>query len=713
MHRLSPRFSPRTRVAGAVVLAPEFHRCAKEVTLTSIAHEETGPRLQFERQLRGPLVVGIAYYVGAEAAFFIGTLSDKVFAPFWPPNIVLFCALLLSPPKRWWLFIAAALPAHIVAETTVGMPAARMAVAFVTNCLISVMSAFAVQMLIGRSNWFSSPRRTALYILLTVVVSPAIAALAGAFVQIANTDSIAAYAHSWARWYVSNALGAATLGPFVVALIGEQKHRIPREITLWHVEIFLLAMALIATSMLAFSVRGAFLPANYLPILIYLPLPLIVWASVRFGVAGASGSVLIVGSVLLWRTLNGTSLFNVGDAEANVFAVQIFLIGLSVPVILLGAAIEETRRAVHMTRDSEERMAFAAASSNIGLWIYSFDTNTFWATEHSRKMFGLPPKARLGIDEVLSRVHPSDFEMASTTMRSSIQRRASLDFEVRVQTRDGTNWISVRGEPHRDADGNTVEMTGTFVDVTSRKRAEEEALMRQQEVVHLMRVSMLGELSGGLAHELTQPLTAILSNAQAGRMLLTQSDPDLGEIAGIFDDITTEDGRAGEVIHRLRALLKKGEVRDEAVDINALIESTSHLLHSEIISRRVTLSTVLGTELPVARGDPVQLQQVLLNLLLNAFDAMEELSTSRRIVTVQSALVDLKIEVRIIDRGTGLPAAEERNVFKPFFTTKRRGLGIGLSICNSIIKSHGGSLTLENNVGEGATAIFRLPSQTF
>jgi C4-dicarboxylate-specific signal transduction histidine kinase len=223
---------------------------------------------------------------------------------------------------------------------------------------------------------------------------------------------------------------------------------------------------------------------------------------------------------------------------------------------------------------------------------------------------------------------------------------------------------------------------------------------------------MLGELAGGLAHELTQPLTAILSNAQAGRMLLTQPSPNLGEITGILDDIITEDDRAGEVIHRLRGLLKKGEVRHEAVDVNGLIDSTLQLLHSEIISRRVRISTSLVPQLPLARGDPVQLQQILLNLLLNAIDAMEELSPSRRIITIGSRLVEeSEIEVSISDRGTGLPKTEKEEIFKPFFTTKRRGLGIGLSICRSIIKSHGGSLTLENNVDEGATAKFRLPTQ--
>ena len=663
-------------------------------------------------EFRAPIVVAVAYYLGAEAAFFIGTLSDRIFAPFWPPNIVLFCAFLLSHRNRWWLFVLAALPSHIMAEASVGMGAAAMAAAFITNCMVAIMTAATVRLLIGESNWFSSLRGAAVYILIAVVLSPAIVAVAGAFVQILNGGAATLYANFWARWYVANALGAAILGPFAMIIFSEKKYWSRRPFTRHHLEPVVFAIALTATSMFAFGVTASFIPTGYLPTLLYLPLPIIAWAAVRFGVVGASGSVLIVGMVLLGRTLSGNNLFNVGDAEANVFAVQIFLIGLSVPMTLLGAAVEESRLANKVTRESQERMAFGAASADIGLWGYTFETGAFWATEHSRKMFGLPPERWLGFDELLARIHPNDFEMASKAVRTSIQQRVALDCEARIRKNGGARWISIRARPHQDSTGNIVEMTGIFADITSRKVAQEEALLRQQEVYHLMRVSMLGEISGGLAHELTQPLTAILSNAQAGRMLLLNPDADLEAIADIFDDIIAADGRAGEVIHHLRGLLKSGERHSEEVEINGLITSTLNLLHSEIIGRGVTISASLVPGLPFVRGDPVQLQQVLLNLLLNAIDAMEKLPTSRRVIFVRSANSNCGVEVNISDRGVGLPMGKKDHLFKPFFTTKKLGLGIGLSICNSIIKSHGGTLALRNNDDEGATATFRLPSRT-
>jgi C4-dicarboxylate-specific signal transduction histidine kinase len=253
-------------------------------------------------------------------------------------------------------------------------------------------------------------------------------------------------------------------------------------------------------------------------------------------------------------------------------------------------------------------------------------------------------------------------------------------------------------------------MSGAFSDVTPRKLAEAEADVQRQEIAHLMRVSMLGELSGGLAHELTQPLTAILSNAQAGKMLLEKGNRSLSEIGNIFDDIIAEDERAGEVIHRLRGMLKKGEVKHETIDMTELISSTLQLLHSELIDRRMSVSFNNAADLPATRGDPVQLQQTMLNLLMNAMDATENVPPARRNISVSTTKTDDGgVEVRIYDRGSGLPREQEHEVFQPFFTTKKRGLGLGLSICTSIVKLHGGTLSLQNNVREGATAVFRLP----
>lgn len=254
------------------------------------------------------------------------------------------------------------------------------------------------------------------------------------------------------------------------------------------------------------------------------------------------------------------------------------------------------------------------------------------------------------------------------------------------------------------------QVSGTLSDVTERKAAEAELAVQRQEIAHLTRVSLLSELSGGIAHELTQPLAAIMSNAEAARIFLHQQPPDIAEAAAALDDIIHEDQRAGDVIHGFREMLKKSEVKSETIDVNALCRTTLQLLHSELINRRIKTTTDFVAEGALTTGDQVQLQQVLLNLILNAMDAMNGMVPSRRTLTVSTRITDENtVEVCIADRGAGLSAADREKVFKPFFTTKEHGLGIGLSLCSSIISRHSGVLSLENNIEGGATAVFTVP----
>ncbi|MES2470258.1 MAG: two-component regulator propeller domain-containing protein [Verrucomicrobiota bacterium] len=243
-----------------------------------------------------------------------------------------------------------------------------------------------------------------------------------------------------------------------------------------------------------------------------------------------------------------------------------------------------------------------------------------------------------------------------------------------------------------------------------RQLAELEQERRMQaEMTHLSRVSSLAQLSGSLAHELNQPLGIILSNAQAAQRMLGQQNPDLTELREILTDIVDEDRRAGEVIKRLRALLKRGETRLSSVSPNGIIEDVLRLLRSDLMGRGVTVQTAFADALPTVRGDEVQLQQVLINILTNAGDAMEGNSPEDRILRISTSLCEGKVRFSVEDQGCGLPEGDASCIFQPFMTTKSQGMGIGLSICQSIIAGHHGRLWAEPNPGRGTTFHLELP----
>jgi signal transduction histidine kinase len=302
--------------------------------------------------LRGPLLLALAYFLGAEAAFFIGTLSDQIFALFWPPNVILFCALLVVPQRQWLLYIAAAFVAHVVAELQVGMPVPQLIVAFVTNCLVALLNAYGVRRLIGGPPWFGTFRNASLYIVITAGIGPAIAALGGAFVPIMGGGALADYWLFWSYWYLANALPSLTIGPVFLIWFTDGARWSRWIVSRRQIEPALLALALAAVCLIAVQVAGTLFASSFpaAVLLLFAPLPLLLWAAVRHGEKGASAAILIVTVVLTWRTLNGPGLFPDEAPERSLLALQLFLMGLSIPVLLLGALIDELRRAEGTTR---------------------------------------------------------------------------------------------------------------------------------------------------------------------------------------------------------------------------------------------------------------------------------------------------------------------------------------------------------------------------
>ena len=251
-----------------------------------------------------------------------------------------------------------------------------------------------------------------------------------------------------------------------------------------------------------------------------------------------------------------------------------------------------------------------------------------------------------------------------------------------------------------------------FANTLSRRRSEMEGQRLRQDLAHVGRVSTMGELTASLAHELNQPLTAILSNAQAALRILPSDKVDLADIRDILGDIVEDDKRAGEVIHRLRGFLKKSNLELSTLDIGELVSQVARLVSSDAILRNVSIRLELAPGLPPVCGDRVQLQQVILNLLMNGLDAMRESTEGERTLVLRTLGADhaASVVVAVEDSGMGIDEADLEHVFHAFYTTKPEGLGMGLAIARSIVEAHGGRLEARNNPERGATFSFTLPA---
>src|SRR5208282_4600218 len=317
-------------------------------------------------------------------------------------------------------------------------------------------------------------------------------------------------------------------------------------------------------------------------------------------------------------------------------------------------------------------------------------------------LLGFAETERLNQARLMDAVHPDDRDAVRLALEVSLRNGGDFDVEHRVPNPHGQpRWIAARGRVERDSGGKPNLMRGVVLDISARRRSELELQRLQGQLAHTSRVSMMGQLASALAHELNQPLGAILRNAEAAELFLQHDPPDLDELRPILADIRADDQRARDVIERLRALLKRRSIEPRALVVADLLRNIALLTRADAAARGVTLEIESGSGLP----------QVLLNLVLNAMDAIDVAPGNSRRIAVQAHYPGgREVEVAVSDSGHGILPEKLGIIFEPFFTTKENGMGIGLSISRTIIEAHGGRIWAENDAAEGATFRFTLPT---
>ena len=374
----------------------------------------------------------------------------------------------------------------------------------------------------------------------------------------------------------------------------------------------------------------------------------------------------------------------------------------------LDRKLQVSEAALHET---EERMRLAVEGAEFGIWIRDLARNAIWATEKWRTLFGFSTIERLEIDRILQRLHPDDRDMFRSALEKAALSDGSYEVEYRVVLpSDKMRWISSHGRFELDAAGKPRLLRGVSHDITKRKEAELETQNLRQEIAHVGRVSMLGQLASALAHEINQPLGAILRNAEAAELFMQNESPDLDEVRAILADIRKDNQRASSVIDRMRGLLKRHNLDKRPVFVGELICEVVALVRADAVGRHVKLDVAVTDDLPPVHGDGVHLQQVLLNLIVNGMDALDKANKEDRRINITALLRGPQtVEIAVSDSGCGIPDDKLAHIFDPFFTTKPNGMGMGLPISRTIIEAHGGKLWAENKNDGGAVIRFSLP----
>ncbi|HTW33158.1 MAG TPA: ATP-binding protein [Rhizomicrobium sp.] len=648
----------------------------------------------------------ILWFAGFVASYWLAYRFGMSFghqspSPFWMPDSVLIAALLRSQPKHWSLLVAVTLPIRLGQGVFMGLPPAFLTETFAIDGVRCIIDAYILRRVL-----INPVRLTTLYefIVFVVVVCfgvPFICAFGGAALVSARGHP---YWPAWVEWFLGDTAAQLIVTPFILYWVFDPawlRFRLDPQRTLEACVAF--AGLAIGGSLAAYMHPSS---AYYSETRFYAPLPFLLWASIRFGMPGATGALAVLAFFVVQAAIGGYGPY-AGRAPLDVaIALQNYLVMRALPFLFVAMATEQRWRAEQALRESEERFRRMAESAPVLLWMSGADKlctffNRGWLAFTGRT---LEQETGNGWTEG---VHPGDVAHCVACYETAFDARETFELEYRLRRYDGEyRWILDIGTPRYAPDGEFAGYIGSAIDITDRKRSEE---MRQA-LAHTQRLAVMGELTAAIAHEVRQPMSAILLDAQTAEKLATNENLSPGFMREIASAIRINAARVDTVMSRILGYLRKQDPQPKLLDVNAVVHGVLQLVAGDAMRRSVQLRPELGRNLPFVLADRTQLEQVLLNLVVNGMEAMESIAETARQITVRTvAPGNGNIEVTVSDCGTGIAPDKLPLLFDSFFTTRKEGMGLGLSIAKSIVVAHHGRIWAENNRSSGATFHFTLP----
>jgi len=770
-----------------------------------------------------PLVVAVAYYAGCLAGFALRFPSSGI-SFFWPPTAVLTAALLLVAPRAWTALLASAFVAHAVAHAQDGVPIGAWPVQYIGNAAQAVLVALLVRRLSGDAPFFTDARRVLVFIG-ACTVAPALASLIPAYVYV-NLGWAPDFSQAWRDRTVSNALASLTLLPFILNAWGYLRTsavRMPPRAGEYALVLVGLAAAHLG---IGFIHRSDVLG---LSLALYAPMPLLLWAAVRFGIGGASFALLWAMLLMVTNVSAGYGPLASGTAADVVVGVQLIVALNAMLILIIGGllaqnraehsalldaerqnsailralpdvmlvqtrdgqylqcfsrgeehrwaepfvgrrardvlspdlastvmralqrvtgdtpsvieythvvngerrcfegrfvAIDEDRvlsvvrditqrvQAEAALREAEQRYALATAAGGVSVWELDVQSGGVHMEGPLTDLLGYAAEDVGNYwDAWLSVIHPADRDgVHARLLLYTSGAVPAFDPECRMVHRDGSiRWVQFRGAVTDRVEGEAARVRGTCADITARKQSERSLMEANDALVRTGRIAAMAEFGASIAHELKQPLAAILANASAAlRQADGSFDPD---VKSALCDIVDDSRHASHIIDHTRQMLTNQPVSKAALSLNGVIRNAVDLAQARLREWKVKLELKLDGELPDVTADAIQMQQVLLNLIVNGVEAMHEAPELARRLRITSRRCRNGVVVSVSDSGNGLETPLPERLFEPFYTTKAAGVGMGLAICRSIVRNHGGTTWAVANRDGGATFRVRLPSR--